>query len=291
MGILDEAIKEHLELKRQHGAGESELKKIEDEAFGAAERPGGAEAVPDEVAEAPTQFMGQPDLAQADEGSAEGEADAPAAETQAAEPGEAPTRQRSEIADLQEPPVESSQPADEQEPTEEPGPAEEQEPAQEQQPAIEHEAVAEPEAKAAPEPTGPSTEERQAIADQPTEMYDVEAELGEAEPSGSEPEVHDLSEEDEEFWDEKRLSDELDQALEAPVELEEPKIEAAAESAEVEAEPEADEDEGEAEKERPGPEAGHEDVLEDTPDFLEEAPEDDQLWFEQKPPKDFDFDD
>ena len=34
-----------------------------------------------------------------------------------------------------------------------------------------------------------------------------------------------------------------------------------------------------------------EDVLEETPDFLEEAPEDDQLWFEQKPPKDFDFDD
>ena len=37
--------------------------------------------------------------------------------------------------------------------------------------------------------------------------------------------------------------------------------------------------------------AQHEDVLEETPDFLEEAPEDDQLWFEQKPPKDFDFDD
>ena len=32
-------------------------------------------------------------------------------------------------------------------------------------------------------------------------------------------------------------------------------------------------------------------MLEDTPDFLEDAPEDDDLWFEQKPPKDFDFDD
>ena len=39
------------------------------------------------------------------------------------------------------------------------------------------------------------------------------------------------------------------------------------------------------------PDTGHEDVLEDTPDFLEDAPEDDELWFEQKPPKDFDFDD
>jgi hypothetical protein len=32
-----------------------------------------------------------------------------------------------------------------------------------------------------------------------------------------------------------------------------------------------------------------EDVLEETPDFLEETPEHDRLWFEQKPPKDFDF--
>ena len=39
------------------------------------------------------------------------------------------------------------------------------------------------------------------------------------------------------------------------------------------------------------PDTGHEDVLEDTPEFLEDAPEDDNLWFEQKPPKDFDFDD
>ncbi len=33
------------------------------------------------------------------------------------------------------------------------------------------------------------------------------------------------------------------------------------------------------------------DVLEETPDFLEETPEHDRLWFEQKPPRDFDFDD
>jgi hypothetical protein len=40
----------------------------------------------------------------------------------------------------------------------------------------------------------------------------------------------------------------------------------------------------------PGPPAGpSEDVLEETPDFLQETPEHDRLWFEQKPPKDFDF--
>jgi len=32
-----------------------------------------------------------------------------------------------------------------------------------------------------------------------------------------------------------------------------------------------------------------EDVLEETPEFLEEAPEHDRLWFEQRPPRDFDF--
>jgi len=31
------------------------------------------------------------------------------------------------------------------------------------------------------------------------------------------------------------------------------------------------------------------DPLEETPDFLQETPEHDRLWFEQKPPKDFDF--
>ena len=41
------------------------------------------------------------------------------------------------------------------------------------------------------------------------------------------------------------------------------------------------------------PEAGEEaedDVLEETPEFLQETPEHDKLWFEQKPPRDFDFD-
>jgi hypothetical protein len=49
-------------------------------------------------------------------------------------------------------------------------------------------------------------------------------------------------------------------------------------------------------KNRPGrgdSEAGEsqgEDVLEETPEFLQDAPEHDRLWFEQRPPRDFDFD-
>jgi hypothetical protein len=38
------------------------------------------------------------------------------------------------------------------------------------------------------------------------------------------------------------------------------------------------------------PDEEGEDLLEETPDFLQETPEHDRLWFEQKPPRDFDFD-
>ena len=37
------------------------------------------------------------------------------------------------------------------------------------------------------------------------------------------------------------------------------------------------------------PEKG-DDVLEETPEFLQDTPDHDRLWFEQKPPRDFDFD-
>src|SRR6188472_1149239 len=79
MSILDDAIREHLELKRQHGADESELKRLEDEAFG----PPGRPEEPDPMAEAPTEFLAAP------------------------EGGEAPEAEggrRINIADLQEPP-------------------------------------------------------------------------------------------------------------------------------------------------------------------------------------------
>ena len=40
MGILDDAIREHLDLKRRHGAEDDELARLEDEAFGPPTRPG-----------------------------------------------------------------------------------------------------------------------------------------------------------------------------------------------------------------------------------------------------------
>ncbi|HEY5977046.1 MAG TPA: hypothetical protein VIT85_04245 [Solirubrobacterales bacterium] len=327
MGILDEAIREHLELKRQHGADDGELKQLEDDAFGPPGRPGDEQ--PDPVAEAATEFMAQPDLGDGDE-----------------EPvAEAPARRRptAGLVDLQEAPETAK---DEPEPEPEPEgddetAAKEDEPepaAEEDHPAGEHEAVPEP------VQSGPNTEERHAIADQPTEMYDVEEAFGDAEAAvpteepapadedlvaeeiseprlvPSEP-IHDLepaaeaeqedSEEDDAFWNEQRLSDELDQALEAPVTEPESDEHVVVEDEPVEPEPASDHtqvyetvpeheqtDEHEAvsdrtdehEPETPKGDTDH-DALEETPDFLEEAPEDDRLWFEQKPPKDFDFDD
>ncbi|HEY0392819.1 MAG TPA: hypothetical protein VGC63_14055 [Solirubrobacterales bacterium] len=309
MGILDEAIREHLELKRAHGAGDSELRQLEDEAFGQAERPGDEKAH-DPAAEAPTEFMTQPEIAE-----------------------DPVARREPTIADLQEPPMlpaEETASVTERTPGDDAAPVDEA-PAEEQ-PAMEHEIVAdlpeptgpEPDAEPEIEPSGPSTEERHAIAEQPTEIFDVEEELsGPPDPTDeelveeeiSEPRLapadplagldeaeeaevsvqgpapdddEDLDDEDDAFWNEQRLSDELDQALEAPRDSEssladEPEPEA--EVAET-----AEEPQPAKEPEPPAP-RGDDDVLEETPDFLEETPEDDQLWFEQKPPKDFDFDD
>jgi hypothetical protein len=49
-------------------------------------------------------------------------------------------------------------------------------------------------------------------------------------------------------------------------------------------------DEVPAEEALEKPRSGEEDVLEETPEFLQETPEHDRLWFEQKPPREFDFD-
>src|SRR6478736_1147709 len=53
MSILDDAIREHLELKRAHGADDAEVKRLEDEAFGPPQRPD----EPDPYADAPTEMF------------------------------------------------------------------------------------------------------------------------------------------------------------------------------------------------------------------------------------------
>lgn len=309
MSILDDAIREHLELKRAHGADEAELKRLEDEAFGPPQRP----EEPDPFAEAPTEFLGAAEGAGASTASG---------------------RREPNIADLQEPPPRAE--AAPEAPPAEPEP----------------EAQAEPDAPAEPADEAQPAAEHEAITDQPTEFFDVEAEIGQAQGAPSDapaPSDEDLldaehaeprlapvdplegieasaaeaeaaeepllddEEEEDDFFSEQRLSDELNQALETPLPGEptagpasEEHIppgphteEAEAHYAERELEEEPDKaghDDEDDESEHPAasyePEGEeHEDVLEDTPEFLEDAPEDDDLWFEQRPPKDFDFDD
>jgi hypothetical protein len=238
MGILDEAIREHLELKRQHGADDSELKQIEDEAFGPPERPGDALPVGEEAAsaegpasEAPTEYMPTPEVESA--------------------PAQTPAGADTEP---------SAQPESPPEP----------------EPPVEHEA--------------PPVE-------QPTEFYDVEAEIAASQPapSAAEPLEAEISESDD-IFDEQSLSDELDQALDSTEEEPEPEPEheEGLEPAEEELEPPPQPGPAESPPED-APEGEEfdeqEDVLEETPEFLQDTPESDRLWFEQKPPKDFDFDD
>jgi hypothetical protein len=297
MGILDDAIREHLELKRQHGADESEVEGLESEAFGPADRPDAT----DPPAEAPS----------ADPPSYESEA-----MTQVISPGSAITAPAGEGDQLDKvfEAKREEQATAEHKAVEQAGQSgTDAEPSVEEDSIPEQEAVAEPEEAAEHDDgegdAGDALEaERQHLAGQPTEHYDVDAAMAE------EDEIDLLSE--------SRLADELDRALDGPggeteipappepdFEPEtsvqpdpEPEVEVEPEAVEPSApEDEAPEPDPElatgevVEEEEPDLEEGEffdqDDPLEGTPDFLEETPEHDRLWFEQKEPKDFDFGD
>jgi len=327
MGILDEAIREHLELKRQHGADENELEGLENEAFGPADRPDATD--PGASAEAETQIIspGSSVTAPAGEGD---QLDKVFEATRQAEASEGSPAASAEAETRIVPPSEAEATFAEHPVPEPPAPAASEAAAA---PEVTDEAatVESPEAKPSDPAPAPIEDEgdagdmleaeRHHLASHPTEHYDVDAAIAE------EDEIDVLSE--------SSLSDELDRALDSgEVESAGQTVEydAAAEpdsaefdldapdSAEYEAEEdsgeyevEADEedsaellyqdgaaeaqpvveeqDTGEEEAEDSSDFFDQDDPLEATPDFLEETPEHDQLWFEQKQPKDFDFGD
>ena len=294
MGIFDDAIRQHLDLKRRQGADEDELQQLEDEAFGPPARPG------------------DPDFPETGESAAEGGAEtggpaegaSEAREAVTAEEPAAPAAGESASATAEEPVAPVAEPSDEAAPH---GDA----------------LLADPEAKpeAPPADEGPvedtgadsfSTTEREAIADQPTEFFDQTPEpieLGELDldlkdeldepaatedqpPTGEEAVEPATGEEaapvDEATpVDEMRVVEETEPASEEmAVEPEQaPAEEAPAEEASA---GEAEEVPVPAEAEAEDGEEG-EDVLEETPEFLRDNPDDDELWFEQGEPKDFDF--
>src|SRR5213080_2766813 len=94
MGILDEAIRSHLDLKRRHGAAEDDLRRLEDEAFGPPTRPGEPD-FPEQEANGEAELDADAEAdSPADAGAAEAAAGEPtqveeavAGEQEAAEPG------------------------------------------------------------------------------------------------------------------------------------------------------------------------------------------------------------
>ena len=191
MGLLDDAIKEHLELKRRHGADPGEVARLEHEALGPARRDPAPAAVEEPVAaeQAPAP-VADDDLFLDDAG----------------EPDEVTAEERLEA------PIHH----------------------------VETEPEPEPVAREAPAPAPEPPSE----VEQPTRQFSLE---------------------------------EVEAATAGPEAPAEPAPPAEAEGPPAEDVVPADD------------EPDSEDVLEETPEFLQETPEHDRLWFEQKPPRDFDF--
>jgi hypothetical protein len=199
MGLLDDAIKDHLELKRRHGADPSEVARLEHEALGPARREPVAESA---VAEEEPLAAVEEDVAEVEE----------------------------PVAPRERPVVDDDRDFDE---------------------VTADERLDAPVRHVEPEPEP----EPRAEVDQPTAQFSL-AELEEA------------------------SEDEEDEPAEPEAAEPEPELERAREP--ERAEPHADV--VPADEEPDG-----DDVLEETPEFLQETPEHDRLWFEQKPPRDFDF--
>jgi len=285
MGILDEAIRDHLELKRQHGAENDELKRLEDEAFGPPTRPG----EPDfpEPGEAAT-MNGGLEPATAEEDAAD------------AEPGEAAIADADpEGGGLDDTPA----PADAAEHSVVADPSEAEttlyDHALDEDLGLADLGVA-PEEESGAEPVAPSPSvDTEPAEGPPTEEPPAEAAAAEAapaqEPLTEEPPIESLETVEHQLEppsDELEAMPEPDRVEELPSEepaQEPPSEELAHEppSEEYPQEPPISGNETAAEAE---PESSEEDVLADTPEFLRDAPEDDELWFEQGEPKDFDFD-
>ena len=213
MGILDDAIRQHLDLKRRQGAEDDEIQRLEDEAFGPPTRPG------------------EPDFPETGEGA-----------------GRSPRRPARRRRRRAEAPAEAEAPS---------------------QTFFDHAAdgARAPAADAAAER---GAARRGAVRDGrprgsprgPRRAGDLRRARG-----GDEPPIESLDTVEHPF------EDAVEDTGEAEV------VAGRAGRADARARPTST---------RPTDE-GEEDVLEETPEFLRDQPEDDELWFEQGEPKDFDF--
>lgn len=280
MGLLDEAIREHLELKRLRGADPVDVARMERDALGPARRP---------------------DTGNAALGDGEGEGPFDAAEPGEQLPGDRETAAPAAYAD--ELAVESPAWGEGQADAELPPPPFE--------PSAEATTGAD-ESSIAPASYGQETAEFDVESAglggppaEPAAPPPVAAQPG-AVPSPHAPEVS----EHDPLTAPPASPDEPGPYGEPAAEPEEEGPIPAADAAEYEADHDDDQTQVHptnpaaapppAETDHPPPAPAHqpavgeedaaEDVLEETPEFLQETPEHERLWFEQRPPRDFDFD-
>lgn len=293
MGTLDDAIREHLELKRQRGAGDDEIKEAEAEAFGPGDAPesGGIDDLPDVPGSAVTAPAGEGDQLDKVFSPVE-EAAAPVTEAESPEPVEDDVAEGGQA-------------------TPEVGEA-----------TVETEIVEESSDLDAEGDAGDALErEREHLLGHPTENYDVDAAIAEEEELDLLSESR-LSDEldralggPEEIPPAPAPIESEDEPASAELDLEEPTApggEVVEEEVDVEQDVSIVEEEVDIATPEPDFEPVSEDPisedpisedpvpevsdsgeipLDDTPDFLEDSPDGEDLWFEQKEPNDFDFGD
>jgi hypothetical protein len=293
MGVLDDAIKEHLELRRKHGAPEEELRRQEEEALG----PVGREPAPEPEEEILSERDEPAEAAEwVPEESPEATLEESTEAAHGAPSGAAPDEAPADADGPQSPGAVASAPVDlNAYPTDVDSRADAQEPfAEEAAPAIPRDVEAaeplpdaEPPAEVEEQVPDPVEEQPGQASDYSPEERDREgaasafAEPGPADPGhgfeeGELEEPHHeaagsgFAQVDPDEWD----SDARASGFES-VEPEERDQDAAAAA-------EAEPDEGDAQRS-----GGR---LEETPDFAEDSPEHHRLWFEQRRPRDYDFD-
>lgn len=227
MGLLDDAIREHLDLKRRSGGDPAEIERLEREALGPVRRdPTGAAPTATSYEEPPTEYLPE-------HGDDEANAEVPRAEIVGSVP-EAPPKRRGFLHRRQAAPSEPDS-------------------------GVER-----------PEHSSLESDSSEPPAESAVTPSDRE----------DEPEPPHLS-----------LAGGHDEPASSVSPMDEPTVEHQVphdtEDSEDEADQPTDADDRPAEAEAADQE---DDVLEETPEFLQDTPEHDRLWFEQRPPKDFDFD-
>jgi hypothetical protein len=305
MGLLDEAIREHLDLKRARGADPAEIERLEREALGPVRRdPSIASMAPD------------PELESADESEGDDYVDGlpgspPEEQVEEAEPPQPKRRflRRHRGAERAADERDAQASAHDLDDGEYAAYLERHEHDEDHgdEPATEmHQAVEPPQLTFNQPPSRPRFAE-EPLSSEPSDASEAmaaEALAGEALGSGegAEPDTsgsapresarhhHDLQP-THEFDVEGAFHDEP-----APGQVEDRNEPADGKPRPVDdsEEPAEQREAAAGDREEPAEEqdaaAEDEDVLEETPEFLQETPEHDRLWFEQRPPKDFDFD-